>query len=465
MRVSRHLLVVASLCAAASLGAQPAPQLPADSPLRGGVPEGAATSEPLPMSLEEAIDRGLQHNLGMILGQEAVRAAEGNRTTARGELLPQIKGGVSEVRQKINLAAFGFTGFAGLPNLIGPFNVFDARAYISQSVFDWHAIGKTRAATQELKATEREREATRDVVVLVCANLYLQAVSGESRIAAVRAQLATAQALFDLARDRKQAGLAPSIDALRAEVQVKAQTQRLIVAENEAAKQKLGLSRAIGLPLGQPIRLVDPMPFSPMAPITPEAALERAYAERPDLKAAAARVQGALRSVDAARGEGLPTLSVAGDYGALGNDVAGALATYSLSAGLKVPVFEGGKTRGKVVEAEAKLRERQAELSDLRAAIYYEIQSVLLDVRAAEERVRVSESGLSLAQEQLQQAQDRFRAGIAENLDVVAAQESVARASEEHIDSLFAHNLAKAQLARAMGVAAKSYKEILRGRN
>ena len=289
-------------------------------------------------------------------------------------------------------------------------------------------------------------------------------MAGESRIAAARAQLTTAQALYDLASDRKKSGLVAGIDVLRAEVQLAAQRQRVIVTEDEAAKQKLALARAIGLPLGQAFRLADEMPFAALPPVAPGEALQRAYATRADLQAAQARVRAAEQERRAAAGEGLPSVGVSGDYGAIGNDVGGAMPTFTVSVNLRIPIFEGGRVQAKVQQADARLRQAKASLEDLRAGVYYEIQSTLLDLKATEERVGVATRAFELAEQQLEQAQDRFAAGVAGNIDVTQAQEALARAAEDRIQSLFEHNVSKVSLARALGAAESSYGDFLRGR-
>ncbi len=459
MSMRRGLLALLLLA-----GSRPAPaQVVAGEILRGGVPSGPASPEVLPLTLDEAIDRGLQHNLGLILGEEAIQEAHGGYREARSDLLPHVRAGAFAVRQKISLAAFGFSGFGDFPELIGPFNVVDARGYLSQTVFDLHALRHAQSESLAAKAAEQQQRSTRDAVVLVCAGLYLQAVAGESLVAAAQAQLATAQALFDIASDRKKAGLVAGIDVLRAQVQLAAQRQRLIVARDEAAKQKLALARAIGLPLGQAYRLADGMPFAAVPAISPEEAVARAYAARADLQAAESRVRAAEQERRAAAGDRLPSLAVNGDYGFIGNTAASAQGTFTVAASVRVPLFEGGKVQAKVQQAEARLRQAQASLEDLRARVYYEVQTTLLDLASTEERVRVATSALELAQQQLEQAQDRFSAGVAGNIDVTQAQEAVARASEERIESLYEHNVSKAALARTLGVAEKSYREFLRG--
>ncbi len=430
---------------------------------QGGVPTGQATADEIPLTLNDAIARGLRSNLGAILSGTAVEAADGARREARADLLPQVVFTTSEVRQKLNLAVFGLS-VPGIPTLVGPFNVFDARGHVQQSVLDLHAVHRDRAARETLDAAKQDQRSARDVVVLACGQLYLLALSGETRIQSARAQLATAEALLGTARDRKASGLGAGIDVLRADVQAQTLRQRLIVAQQESAKQRLALARAIGLPLGQRFRLVDPMPTAPPVPLSVEEAVSQAWAGRPDLMAAQARVAAAEESWKAARGESLPSVAVSGDYGAIGNSVSTSLATFTLAGSLRVPVFEGGRAQARASEADVRLRQEKARLEDLRARVYYEVQAVFLDLKAAEDRVKVAEGALALARQQLEQSRDRFGAGVADNLEVVQAQEALATAEESRIESLFAHAAARFALARALGGAETSYEALVKGR-
>jgi outer membrane protein TolC len=444
----------------------PPPNPGDDRPVYGGVPAGPATADVLDLRLYDAIDRGLQRNLGLLLGEQRVRAARGARWEALSELLPHLSFRLSETRQKINLEAFGFTGIRGFPDipaLVGPFDVFDARAQVTDTVFAFGSFEKIRAERARIDAARLSLQDVREAVVLVSGNLYLRAVAEESRIDAARAQLETARALLQLARDRKQAGLVPAVDVLRADVERARREQEAIVAEVRFAKAKLTLARAIGLPLGQPFRLTDRVPYSPASILPLEDALKTAYDNRSDWKSAQARLRAAEAARRSAAGDWLPSLDVWGDYGALGTSVGSARATYTLGAAIRVPLFDGGKTIGKVLEAEAALESERSSLGDLRARLRYEVESASLDLKAAQERVGVAERAMGLAKEELTQAQDRFQAGVASNIEVVQAQESLAGATESYIASLYDHNVAKVAMARALGVAEASYKQLLRG--
>jgi outer membrane protein TolC len=438
-----------------------APQAP--NPFLGGVPTGTATTGVLPLSLSDALARGLAHNLGALLSEQGTRAAYGARLGALSALLPTVAGGLTQAQERINLEAYGFPVPPGTSPIIGPFNVFDARVSLSQAVFDYSAIERLRATSAGESASKYAYQDARDVVVQVCSGLYLQAVTGAARVEAARALLRTADALYKRAVSLKAAGVVAGIEVLRAQVELQSQQQRLIVLENDLAKEKLALGRAIGLPSGQQFELTDRAAYAALEGMTLEDSLQRAYEARSDLRAASAAVQAAEAARRAAQGEAFPSVHVDAAYGDIGNTVGSAKMTYSVAAILRVPIFQGGRVRGRVVQADAALQQQKAQLEDLRIRIDYEVRAVFLDLKAAEEFVAVAKSTTDLASEQLAQAQDRFTAGVASNLEVVQAQDAVAAATENYLSSLYAHNLAKVSLARALGIAEKSLGQFLGG--
>ncbi len=437
---------------------QSAPSQPQPGQSTAPVTPGTA----LPLSLSDAIQRGLEHNLTILVSEAGIEGAQGARFQALRALLPNFSGNLTYNRQKVSLDQFGFN-FPGFPKLIGPFNVYDARMSLSQSVVDVSAIAHLRGRVQSLQAAKYNAQDARDAIVLAVANLYLDAVAGTSRIEAAEAEVNTAKALFDQATDMKQAGTVAGIDVLRAQVQYETEQQQLIVLRNDLAKQKLALARAIGIDPRQPIELSDRVGYHAMAPMSTDDAINRALGQRPDLQAASAMVGAAQSEKTSAQTGRLPTLHVTGNYGTVGQTTSNTLTTYALGAEVHVPIFEGGVAHARTLQADAELRQRQAQLDDLKRQVQYEVQTALLDLGAADERVRVAQHTVTLAQQTQQQAQDRFRAGVASNLDVVQAQEAVARANEAFISSVYEHNLAKAALARSLGVADKSITQFISG--
>jgi outer membrane protein TolC len=428
----------------------------------GGVPAGQATASVLTVSLGDAIARGLKQNLGVVLGEQAVKSAAGVRWQALSGVLPTAGLRVSQAREEINLEEFGFPVAPGQSPIIGPFNVSAVHVTASAPIFDYAAIQRARAGGQVASAATHSFRDMRDLVAFVTANLYLQAVAGASRIEAARTQLSTAQTLYDHALRQNKAGIVPGIEVLRAEVQLQSQQQRLIFYTNEFAKQKLVLQRAVGIPLGQQIELTDRLPYTALEKMTLEEGLSEAYQSRQDLQAAMALVQAAQAARQAAVGDGLPSVSVAGDLGWSSSAWDTLHATQAVSALVRVPIFQGGRVHGRVAQADAELKQQQAQVADLRARIEYEVRSALLDLQAADERVRVARSAADLAGQQLTQAQDRFAAGVTSNLEVVQAQETVATATDNYLSALYAHNLAKISVARAIGLAEERGRQLLR---
>jgi len=440
------------------------PTLPAGlGPFLGGVPSGTPTSDTLTLSIGEAIKRALASNLGALTAEAAMERSNGTRWVTLSQLLPNVNGRVAESRQKVNLEAFGFPLPAGVPSVVGPFNVFDARVYLSQSVLDFRARNELRKDNHNLAAAQYSYKSARDLVVLVAASTYLQALAATARVESIQAQLQTAQAIYDQAVNLKTAGIVAGIDVIRAEVQLSTRRQRATTVANDLEKAKLQLARVVGLPVGQAFTLSEQLPPVPAPDITLEQALERAYRTRPDYQAALEHVRAAEAARRAAFDEQLPSVRVNADYGEIGLTPGTAVGTYAIVGAVNVPIFQGGRSHGRLIEADADLRDRRAEAEDLRAGIDYDVRTAFLDLKSGQEQLDVAMRSRDLAAQQLTQARDRFAAGVASNIEVVQAQEDVAVASEQYISALYTFNIAKALLARGIGVAEQAASQFLGG--
>jgi outer membrane protein TolC len=428
------------------------------SPFSGSVAQGKVTPEALPLSFQDAIDLGLKNNLGVLLQSYNTISARGEKWKELSALLPNLTAGVNVNAVQDNLAARGLR-FPGFPTIVGPYGFTDARVYLKQSILDLKALNRTRGAQEDERAAQYSHKDARDIVVLATGNAYLEALAGVARLETAEAQLKTAQALYDKAVDQQNAGLSPAIDTLRAKVELQNRQQQLIVSRNDYAKQKLALVRLIGLPTGQEITLTDEAPYDPLAALGLEESLQRAYASRSDYLAAAQQVRAAERYRKGASAEYFPTIDLNADYGDLGINPGSSHGTFSVSGRLNIPIFEGGKVHADVLQAEATLRQTRAQFENLRGQIEYEVRTALLDLAAADEQVQVARSSVELGEQTLTQAHDRFTAGVTDNLEVVQAQETVAAAHESYISSLYAHNLAKVALARAIGYTEQGVKQ------
>lgn len=452
--------IVATLAAPAA--AQIAPS--AGGPFRGGVPTGTLSATPIALSVGQAIRQALEHNLGVLQAEDAVGRARGSRWLALSALLPDISAGVNQSRRKTNLEAFGFPLGPAFPRVVGPFNVFDARVFVRQSLFDLEGVNQARAGAHTLAAARHDYRSARDLVVLVSANLYLQTLAADARAATARAQRDSAEALLQQAQDLRAAGLVAGLDVVRAEVRLSADRQRATAAQNVFEKSKLQLARVIGLPIGQTFTLSDQLPPVPVPDMTLESALERAYRDRPDFLAAQERVRAAEAGRQAALAGRLPSVDLNADYGTIGLTAASALPTFTVIGNLHVPIFDAGRSKGKALQADADVRGRRAELEDLRAEIDYDVRSAFLDLTATGEELQTATRARELAAQQLTQSRDRFAAGVTNNIEVIQAQEAVTQASEQYIAAIYGYNVAKALLARSLGTAEEAVEKYLGGK-
>jgi outer membrane protein TolC len=413
----------------------------------------AHATEPLQLSLADAVTRALEFNLTAIASRTSVRRAAGAEDLARSRQLPSVTAGLSGTRQIIDLAAYGFPPPPGGSPLVGPFNVIDARLYLSQSLLDLQANDLRHAAGLGAAAARSGAAAMRETIVVSATGLYLQAAADERRIDSAREQVAAADSLHAHAQRLKEAGVVAGIEVLRARVQLESQRQRLIVAENQEAKDKLALARVIGLPLDEPFTLSDGLVYKAAGEIALDAALKDAFEAREDLREAQSELAAAEATRDADRHQRVPTLKLNADFGLIGADAPSLEKTYMIGLALRLPLFEGGSIGARVMEDDADVERLRATLSDLKEGVALEVRSSLLDLTSTDERVSVAREALDLAREQVRESQDRFEEGVAGNLEVVQAEDALARASDDYIAALQAHNVSRIALARARGKA------------
>ena len=421
----------------------------------------------LPLSLRDAIDRGLKQNLGLLLSNADIRSARGERWEQLSSLLPHVTASSYVAESKTNIDEAGLGGLANLFHLspsVGPFSYFDARANLSQTLFDWKSISATRAASQSLKSASYTFKDARDLVVLAVGYTYLQGIADESRIETAEAQVKTAQAVYDQAADQVNAGTSPDIDGLRAKVELQTRQQQLIQARNNFAIQKLTVARVIGLAPGQEFEFTDKSPYEPFEAVTVDEALKRAYASRSDLQAAMTEVRAAEYSRKAAVAGYFPSLSMNADYGLGGSHPSTATPVADVRGTLTIPIFEGGKVHGDVLQADARLERSRERLENLRAQIDSDVRAALLNLQSSADQVNVARSNIDLAEQTLTQSRDRFSAGVADTVEVVQSEESVASAHEQYISSLYSYNYAKISLARALGLAEQGVKDYFKGK-
>lgn len=436
---------------------------------RGSVSSGRATGQPLPLSLRDAIARGIQHNLGAVSAGDSARQIRAERLAAVAQLLPDMNGRVGETVQQTNLAAEGLRinvplpGFH-FPKIVGPFNYFDARASLSENV-SITGLRNWRSSQESAKSAELSVRDARELVALAVSGTYLQIIAAQARIEAFRAQIETATAVYNQAVDRNRSGLNARIDVNRSRVELQTQQQRLSVATDDFEKQKLALARLVGLPMAQQFILSDTIPYKEIPAPNLEELIQKALSDRADVQAAEAQRKAAQSARAAAVAEYYPSLGLNADFGATGitptNDAHG---TFSVGGSLSFPIFTSGRIKADIEQADAALAQRAAEYENAKGQAEQDVRTSVLDLNAAAQQVKVAESNRMLAADTVQQAQDRFRAGVADTVELVQAQETQAAAEQDYINAVYAFDLSQVSLARAIGQTEQGVAGILQGK-
>lgn len=437
--------------------------IPLVAQFNGSTPTGEATSAPLNLSLDDAIARGLKTNLGLLTRENSSTSARVDRMQLLAALLPTLNGEVSMTEQQLNLATFGFH-FAGVPSIIGPFHYQDASGSADIPVYDGRTLNAWRSRKESQRAADLSVKDARDLVVQAVASAYLQIIAASARVDSTRVQVETAEALYERARDQHRAGTSPAIDELRSQVELKTQQQLLLSLQNQVAKDKLTLARAIGLPSGQAFEISDKAPYKPLEALSPNELLQHAYASRADYQSGLAQVKAAELAHRSVSDEWLPSASISANYDLVGPTFAESHGTFGITGSIKMNIFDGGKRKADMLDADTTVKQKRQELADLQGQIDQEVRAALLDLKSAADQVAVAQDNVVLADRTLDQARDRFAAGVTDNIEVVQAQESVSNAHQNLISSIYAHNLAKVALARALGATEANLKTFMGGK-
>jgi len=468
-------LVVATLfCAFAASAQAPNPSSSAN-PYYGSITAHPATNEVIQLSLDDAIHRGLANNLGLKQAEYQENAIHGEKLQALQEFLPTISlSGVTGYHQ-YNLEAEGFRpgflaqlgkSFPGGPTFGSfPFltraTVTEGRIKYDQILFSGPVIAGWRAAGAATRAAHFTTTRARGEVVQQVATAYLQVIAAASEVDNAKALEQADRVALDQAHAAHVAGTASNLDELRARVQLQAQQQTLIAAQNDFDKDLILLKREIGLDPGQKIVLTDPAPYSELASQTPEEVRAVALKNRQDYQGLQNTVEE-LRAVHSAyRSQRLPTLSISGNYGVTEVASVGSHGTFMAVGTLSFPIFREARLRGDVQASQAQLDAANNQLEDLRGKIDQQVRSALLDVAATGKLVEVSRSNVELATRALSDETDRVNAGVDDNLPLVTAQATLARAQSTLVESLYQYNLSKLALARASGVLEQQYRVYL----
>ncbi|HXM38402.1 MAG TPA: TolC family protein [Gemmatimonadales bacterium] len=382
-------------------------------------------------------------------------AASARVRQTRAALLPNLSVSGIWANRDFNSKAQGIS-FPGVPTVIGPFNSYDGRVRVTQTLFDLSSLGRLSAARGQVSAAAAERSAVVENAAQNVAVAYLRAARAQAVVAARLADSVLAADLVTLAAAQQQAGVSAAIDLTRAKTQLAEAAGRLIVATNQLERAKIDLVRALGLDPATPIALVDTLRADLGAadlPVGRDAAVAQAVAARPDLAAEQAREAAARQAASAISAERLPRLELEADYGLSGVRPPDAIGTRQIAVQVTLPILDGFRREGRLAEQQATVRESQVRGRDLRQQVAADVDAALIDLRSAAAQQTVAAERLELARQEVSQARQRFKAGVAGNIEVINAQETLLRARDADLDARFAAAAARIALARSVGAA------------
>jgi outer membrane protein len=421
---------------------------------------GPAPTQTLKLTLDQAVGLALKQNpTAQIAVLQAAQSVQ-DKNISRADLLPQLKAGVADEAEKVNiLAQFGGRAvpFPGFPKTIGPFQYLSAGPSVSTPVFDLSLWRKYQSAQKSSDASKATSLSTREQVILLVVSQYIGTLRAVASVEASESRVSLAQALYDQAADLQKEGVGTGIDTLRANVELQNEKQRLIEAQTDRETSLFGLSKLLNLDPRQVIELSDSLSFFDTPQPEVEPSMEQALAERQEWKSLVAQIKAAEYQKKSSQDSRLPSLRFDGNYTYVGTSGSTTLPTYGYQASVNMPLFTGGRIRAEVVRDDLEIKKLEQQQDDLRNQIALDVKTALLNLQSAKNEVQVANLGVQLSREEVDQARDRFKAGVANNIEVIQAQDSLSRANDNQIAALYRFNQARADFARATGQMEKVY--------
>ena len=421
---------------------------------------------PIRVTLPEALQLGLRYNLGGIDSSASVKQIKAQRLSALSQLLPNIYATLSETGAKTDLQTMGLTsstfgGNIALPVTVGPYHYYSAQANVSEQL-SLTSLNNLRSAKTLSNAALLSAQDTRELIILAVGGAYLRILATQALVASQQVQVGYSEASYQQAKAQLEAGTKAEIDANRSLVELQTQQQRLSSQKAQLIKDQMSLARMVGLPLSRPLWVAETLPENAPEMLPVEEALQQGLQRRTDLQAAALQLKAAQQSLRAAHAEYLPSLSVNGSYGVEGVNPNKGANVFQTSATLNVPIWSSGRTRSQVLQAEAAVSQRTAELADEKGSVENEIRTAILDLQVSTQQLKVADNNRQLALGTLKQSQDRFAAGVTTSVEVIQSQESLAAAELDYVNSLFSLNVARIKYARSIGQAEQTVSNLLK---
>ena len=411
----------------------------------------AQEKPPLKLTLRDAVQLALKQNPQVQIANLTAAQSSEDRTIARSALLPQAGIEVFDKAQRFNLEALIGSRFPNTPQHAGPFQTFQAGPEFSMPVFDLTLWRRLQASRHGVTAAQAQESTVREEIVLLVASQYLGGLRASADVRAAQSRVALAQALHDQAADLQQHGVGTGLDTLRANVQLQNEKQRLIVAETQLKTSLYGLARLLSLDPSQPIELADTISFFETPQFEADQSVQQAYKNRPEMKAIEAREQAVAAQRKASGESRLPRVLFNGTWGYQGLSLPTAIPAYVYQVTVDMPLFTSGRIRAEMTKADLELKKVMQQKEEQRNQVALEVRTSLAQLEAARSEVEVANLGVKLAEEEVSQARDRFQAGVANNIEVVSAQDAFARANDNQIAALYRYNQSRADLAHATG--------------
>lgn len=434
-------------------------QSPASTPLPTAVPTDVKR-----LSLEQSVALALKQNptqqIGILNAAESVQ----DKNITRSDLLPQANFKVADSANRVNLRAqfggepiFSVPGAPQLPGHIGPYQIFSAGPSFGSTIFDFSLWKRYKASLSGVDVAKANSFTTREQVILLVVSQYIGTLRAVANVEASKSRVQLAQALYDQAADLQKEGVGTGIDTLRANVELQNEKQRLIEAENDRESSLFGLNKLLNLDPRQKIELADSLSFFDTPQPDVDVSIDQALTTRQEWKAIEAQEKSAGYDKQSAQYARLPSLRFDGNWAYLGTSTSNGIPTYLYQVSANVPIFTGGRIRAEVAKANIELQKIEQQKADLRNQIALDVKTALLNLQSARNEVQVANLGVQLAKEEVDQARDRFQAGVANNIEVISAQDSLARANDNQIVALYRFNQARADYARSVGQMERTY--------
>jgi outer membrane protein TolC len=417
-----------------------------------GVPPLSSQDPPsLRLTLRDAVRLALKQNPQIQIANLKLAESQQDHAIARSALLPQASLGVAASAERINLGSSFGARLPGIPHHAGPFEVFQSGPSFSVPILDLTLWRNWQASHQAVKASEADEQTVREQTVSLVVSQYLAALRAAAQVRAAQSRVDLASALYDQAVKLEKQGAGTNLDTVRAHVQLQNEKQGLLVAQTQLKTALYGLVQLLHLESCQTVELGDEMSFFETPEITLEQSIGRAYANRPEMRSLVSQ-EGAARLRKRGSSESrLPKLTATGMWSYQGNSAPSAIPVYTYQGSVDFPLFTGGRIRADLAKADLEIRRLKQEKAQLQDQIALEVKDALAQLDSARNQVDVASLGADLARREVGQARERFQEGVANNIEVTTAQDSLARANDNQIEALYRYNQARADLARATG--------------